>query len=74
MLSEECVSISDGENLTGKDTDIAMSSEVLQKLDLTQSPLRKDLLAEDIGHFLNGDPVTSQIIGGSTGFPLISQL
>ena len=35
-----------------------MASEVLQELDLTQSPLRENLLAEDIGDFLDGYPVT----------------
>ncbi len=47
-------------------TDIAMTSEVLQELDLTQSPLREDFLAEDIGDFLDGYPIPGQIICSGT--------
>ena len=38
---------------------IAMSSEVLQELDLAQSPLSEDFLAEDIGHFLDCNALAS---------------
>lgn len=35
-------------------TNIPMAAEVLKQLDLPQSALGQDLLAEDIGHFLDG--------------------
>lgn len=47
-----------------------MASKVLQELDLTQGSLRKDLLAEDIGDFFDGDPVAGQVVCGSTMFLL----
>lgn len=43
-----------------------MAPEVLQELDLPQSPLREDLLTEDIGDFFDGHSVAGQVIGGST--------
>ena len=39
---------------------------MLKKLDLPQSPLCKDFLAEDIGDFFNGDTLSSMIIGSCT--------
>ena len=47
-------------------THITMPSEVLQQLDLAQSPLREDLFAEDIGHFLDGDAIACELVRGST--------
>ena len=43
-----------------------MSSEMLKEFDLAQSPLREDLLAEDIGDLLDGHSITSRIVGGRT--------
>ena len=45
-----------------KATDITMATEVLKELDLTQSPLCENLLAEDVGNFFDGYPVASLII------------
>jgi len=46
-------------------TDIAVASEVLEELDFSQSPLRQDLLAEDVGDFLDSDAVSRSIVGSS---------
>ena len=43
-----------------------MAPEVLEELDLPQSPLRQDFLTKDIGDFLDGHSVAGQVIGGST--------
>jgi hypothetical protein len=43
-----------------------MAAEMLQELDLAQSALGKDLLAEDIGNFLDGDSFLSRIVDGGT--------
>ena len=48
-------------------TYVAMSSEMLKELDLAQSPLREDLLTEDIGDLLDGHSITSRIVSGRTG-------
>lgn len=39
-----------------------MASEVLKELDLTQSALRQDLLAEDIGDLLDGDALVALVV------------
>ena len=44
-----------------------MPPEVLEQFDLSQSPLGEDLLAEDIGDLLDGNTVTSHIVGSLTG-------
>jgi hypothetical protein len=43
---------------------VAMASEVLQQLDLAQRTLGKDLLAEDIGNFLDGDSLVGLVVDG----------
>jgi hypothetical protein len=39
---------------------------MLKELDLSQSALGQDLLAEDIGNLLDGNTLTSLVIRGST--------
>lgn len=41
---------------------IAMASEVLEELDLTQGALGQDLLAEDIGDLLDGDALVALVV------------
>lgn len=41
-----------------------LASEVLQQLDLTQSALGQDLLAENIGDFLDRDAFARLVVGG----------
>lgn len=41
-----------------------MSSEVLQQLDLTESSLGEDLLAEDIGNLFDGDTFVGLVVHG----------
>lgn len=43
---------------------IAMASEVLEELDLTQGALGQDLLAEDIGDLLDGDALVALVVDG----------
>ena len=43
-----------------------MTAEVLQELDLSQSPLCKDLLAEDIGDLFDSNPFSGMIVCGRT--------
>ena len=46
---------------------IAMASEMLEKLDLSQRSLGEDLFAEDIGHLLDCDSLSIlAICGGAT--------
>lgn len=45
---------------------IAVASEVLEQLDLSQSPLCQDLFAENIGDFLDGNTFSCVIVRGST--------
>lgn len=45
-------------------THIAMSSEVLQQLDLTESSLGENLLAKDIGNLLDGDTFIGLVVHG----------
>ena len=40
-----------------------MTAEVLEQLDLTESALGEDLLAEDIGHLLDGDTLAGLDVG-----------
>ena len=40
-----------------------MAAEVLEQLDFSQSPLREDLLAENIGDFLDGDAFACLSVG-----------
>lgn len=47
-------------------SDISMSSEVLQKLDLSQGSLRQDLFAEDICNLLDRNSLSRLGIGRST--------
>lgn len=47
-------------------TYIAMTAEVLQELDLPQSALGQNLLAEDIGDLLDSDSLSSLIVRGGT--------
>lgn len=46
---------------------IAMATEVLEQLDLSQSALGQNLLAEDVGNLLHRDTLASLDVGGSTG-------
>ena len=47
---------------------VAVAAEVLQQLDLSQGALSQDLLAEDIGDFLDGYAVASLVVGrGAAG-------
>jgi hypothetical protein len=41
-----------------------MSPEVLEQLDLAESPLGEDLLAKNIGNLLDRDPFASLVVGG----------
>ena len=41
-----------------------MTSEVLEELDLSQCSLSKNLLAEDIGHFLDSNTLSILRVGG----------
>ena len=41
-----------------------LASEVLQQLDLTQSALGQDFLAENIGDLLDGDALARLVVGG----------
>ena len=43
-----------------------MAAEVLEQLDFAQRALGENLLAEDIGDFLNGDSFVALIIDSST--------
>ena len=47
---------------------IPMTTEVLQKLDLPQCPLRQDLLAEDICDLFYSNTFLGLIVGGGTMF------
>jgi hypothetical protein len=49
-----------------RESNISVTSEVLQELDLAQRSLRKDLLAEHIGDLLDSYPLSSLAIGSST--------
>jgi hypothetical protein len=42
-----------------------MATEMLQQLDLSQSPLSQDLLAEDIGDLLDSDTLAGLNVGCS---------
>ena len=42
------------------------ASEVLQQLDLTKRTLGQDLLAEDVGHLLDGHALTCLVVGRGT--------
>ena len=43
-----------------------MASEVLEQLDFSQSALSEDLLAEDVGDFLDGDTLAGLGVGRGT--------
>jgi hypothetical protein len=43
-----------------------MATEMLKQLDLSQSPLGQDLLAEDIGDLLDGDALAGLDVGCGT--------
>lgn len=47
-------------------THIAMAAEVLEQLDLAQSPLGEDLLAEHIGDLLDGHALAGLNVGRGT--------
>lgn len=47
-------------------TYIAMASEVLQQLDLSQGPFGQNLLAEHIGDLLDSDTLARLSVGGRT--------
>ena len=49
-----------------KTRDIPMPSEMLQQLYLTQGTFGQNLLAEDIGNFLDSDALASLVVGRST--------
>jgi len=49
-----------------------MSSEVLQKLDLSQRTLGQNLLAEDIGDLLDRNSLTGLAVGRGTAEKIIS--
>ncbi len=42
---------------------IAMASKVLKKLDLSQSPLCQNFLAEDIGDLFDRDALSRLVVG-----------
>lgn len=46
----------------GRGTYVAMSSEVLQELDLTQGALGQDLLAKNIGNLLDRDTLVCVVV------------
>jgi hypothetical protein len=46
-------------------THVAVAAEVLQELNLTQSALGENLLAEDIGDLLDGDAFVGLLVDGS---------
>jgi hypothetical protein len=47
---------------------VAMSSKVLEELDLAQGALRQNLLAKDIGDLFDGDSLVGlAIYGGAVG-------
>lgn len=43
---------------------IAVTSEVLQELDLSQSTFCQNLLTKDIGHFLDRNPLSCLVVRG----------
>lgn len=49
-------------------THVAVASEVLQQLDLSQRPLGQDLLAEHIGDLLDGDAFTRLHVRSGTAY------
>lgn len=52
---------------------VAVTPEVLQEFDLSQSPLGQDLFTKDIGDLLNGNPFASLVVRGRTADAQISQ-
>lgn len=54
------------------ETYIAVAPEMLKQLDLPQRPLREDLLAEDIGDFLDRNTLTGLDVGCRTSRTRIS--
>ena len=44
--------------------DIPVAPEVLQELDLPEGTFGENLLAEDIGHLLDGNAVSGRVVGG----------
>lgn len=44
---------------------VTMAAEVLEQLDFAQCALGKNLLAEDIGDFLNGDSFIALVVDSS---------
>ena len=46
-------------------TYVAVTPKVLEELDLTQGALGEDLLAKDVGDFLDGNPLPGLIVVGS---------
>ena len=50
-----------------------MTSEVLQKLNLTQSPLCKDLFAENVGDLFDCNPFASMVVGGCAAVSSMSK-
>lgn len=51
---------------TGREKYVAVASEVLEQLDFSQSALSKNLLAEDVGDFLDGDTLAGLGVGRGT--------
>lgn len=51
------------------ETYVAMASEVLQELDLAQSSLGENLLAEDIGNLFDGNTLAGLVVDGSALIP-----
>lgn len=51
----------------GVATYIAMAPEMLEQLNLSQSTLSEDLLAENVGDLLDGDALASLAVGRGTG-------
>lgn len=49
-----------------------MAAEMLEQLDLTQSPLGEDLLAEHIGDFFDGDALAGLNVGRGTVEDVVS--
>lgn len=50
----------------GRSLYISVAAEVLEQLDLAEGALSQDLLAEDIGHLLDGDTLAGLDVGGRT--------
>lgn len=53
---------------------VAVTSKVLQQLDLAQGALGEDLFAENIGDLLDGDALAGLVVGSGAGHTAVSLL